>query len=480
MKKKLMSYLVVAMFSLTIFTNCEDNNDEEVKQKGNIEFSFSLTDITESSKKIAKTDVQDASAVVVTIKDTGGNVVYDTKEIELYNMSGSFISKSILLFVGSYTIEEFLVIDADGNVIYASPLQGSDMAYLVSTTLPYNFSVASDETLKLVPEVLSTENVTSEDFGYTTFSFEVVETFDFLLSVFAYDEATDNFELTNAMLTVTANSNDIYSDTLEAITNQIKINDGFDSYILTIEKEGYVTYIDSLTNNELKQYFRDEDNGPLVVTFEQEDELSKITDIDGNEYNVVKIGNQVWMAENLKVTREPDSTDIPLVTDNTEWGNLEDNDTDKAYCYYNNLNINRDTYGALYTYAAAKDACPTGWHLPSDEEWKILEMHIGMSQSDADEIGPRGTDESEKLKATNGWNSSGNGTDNYSFSALPGGNRYSRYGTFRLVGEYGDWWSSTDYDSTRAFERYLGYNLNFVGRYALNKSNGYSVRCVRD
>ena len=262
MKKNLLSYFLIAMFSLFIFS-CNDDDDPSVIQQGEVEFGFNLKDITNS--KSAKADVAEPAALIVSIKNTSGTMAYDTEEIELFNMNGYFISKPLSLLVDSYTLEKFLVVDADGNVIYASPLEGSDLAYLVNDPLPIEFNVSKDETVKLVPEVLSTETLTPEDFGYTTFSFDIVETFDFLLSVFVYDETAENFELTDAMLSVSANENTIFTGTLEAITNQIKVNDGFDSYILTVEKEGYTSYVDTFTNAELKLYFSSEDNGPLKV-----------------------------------------------------------------------------------------------------------------------------------------------------------------------------------------------------------------------
>ena len=195
-----------------------------------------------------------------------------------------------------------------------------------------------------------------------------------------------------------------------------------------------------------------------------------LTDVDGNTYNWVGIGKQAWMAENLKVTKEADGTVIPFVTDNAEWANLGDNNTDKACCYYNNSNTNRDIYGALYTYVAAKDVCPTGWHLPTDDEWTELEDYI----SNDGHFGVEGT----ALKATSGWYSDGNGTDDYGFFALPGGSRHYD-GTFFGVGD-GVWWSSTEDGSSSAWYRDLYYQYASVGRGAHCKSYGFSVRCVRD
>lgn len=185
------------------------------------------------------------------------------------------------------------------------------------------------------------------------------------------------------------------------------------------------------------------------------------------------------MAENLKVTRYPDGADIPLVADNLEWANLEDNDTDDAYSYYNNDSTSQ--YGALYTYAAAKDACPTGWHLPSDAEWKTLEKYLGMNSAEADDTGFRGTTEGAKLKATSGWNSDGNGTDEAGFSALPGGYRNGISGVIKSTGDLSDYWSSTEFNSTTAYFRSMFYDRDDVFRGQKGgKSGGSAVRCLTD
>ena len=223
-----------------------------------------------------------------------------------------------------------------------------------------------------------------------------------------------------------------------------------------------------------------------------------VTDIDGNFYKGIKIGNQIWMAEDLRVTHYPNGDPIPNITDNTDWENLGYNNTDDAYCFYNN-NSNSD-YGALYTYAAAigdnwtrdnsstngeggQGVCPDGWHLPTDAEWKTLEMYLGMSQTDADNTGWRGTDEGGKMKeiGTTHWNSPNTGADNSSgFSALPGGYRYGYDGTFSHLGYRGSWWSATEHGSDLAYNRRLYYANAEVYRFYYSKSNGFSVRCVRD
>ena len=175
---------------------------------------------------------------------------------------------------------------------------------------------------------------------------------------------------------------------------------------------------------------------------------------DGKTYKTVKIGTQTWMAENLNYK------------------------TTNSYCYDDNES-NCQKYGRLYTWEVAKNACPSGWHLPTDSEWKQLEKFIGMSQTDADDTGFRGTNEGKALKTTSGWNSNGNGTDNYGFSALPGGYR-DYVGGFDHIGSNGYWWSATENYTDDAWYRELNYSKSDVSRYFINKVWGFSVRCLRD
>jgi uncharacterized protein (TIGR02145 family) len=203
-----------------------------------------------------------------------------------------------------------------------------------------------------------------------------------------------------------------------------------------------------------------------------------VKDIDGISYTTISIGTQVWMAQNLKVTKFKDGTPIPLVETDSIWGALADNNDAVAYCYHKNLKTS--TYGALYTYAAAIKAAPAGWHLPTDAEWKQLEMYIGMTQTEADKTGARGIDEGLKLKASAGWTSN-NGTVNFGFLALPGAYRYGSNGAFYPTGTDGYWWTSTENDGSSAYYRSLSYYFNTVTRDKLRgKSYGFSVRCVKD
>lgn len=207
------------------------------------------------------------------------------------------------------------------------------------------------------------------------------------------------------------------------------------------------------------------------INYEQKD---TIKDADGNVYNIIKIGTQEWMAENLRTTRFNDGTFIPLVTDGTEWSNL----TTPAHCWYDNDSAQySNPYGAFYNWYAVdtmsngnKNICPIGWHVPAMAEWDILTDYL----ADNGYWGTEGT----ALKATSGWNNDGNGTDDYGFAALPGG---LGGGGYYNLGSGGYWWSSSEGSLYGArgwmLLDTLECSLMLDG---VNKATGLSVRCIKD
>ncbi|MBS3768298.1 MAG: fibrobacter succinogenes major paralogous domain-containing protein [Candidatus Cloacimonetes bacterium] len=207
-----------------------------------------------------------------------------------------------------------------------------------------------------------------------------------------------------------------------------------------------------------------------------------VTDIDGNVYQTLVIGDQEWMIENLKVTHYRNGDPIFHVTNNSTWGL-----SSGAYCVYDNTPSNADTYGNLYNWYAVADArglAPAGWHIPTDDEIKQLEMYLGMSPSQAYNTGYRGTDEGSKLAGRYDlWN---NGSlkndpefDSSGLSFLPGGFRRIYSGHFNYMGYYSLFWSSTESNSHNAWYRRLYCSSTIVYRGYYNKQNGFSVRCVR-
>lgn len=167
---------------------------------------------------------------------------------------------------------------------------------------------------------------------------------------------------------------------------------------------------------------------------------------DGQTYYTVQIGSQWWMAENLN-----------YYTDSASW-------------YYENDSITYSyTHGRLYTWPTAKNVCPEGWHLPSDEEWKQLEISLGMTQDEADSAGYRGTNEGSLIKK-------GNTTG---FDALFSGYR-SQFGDFYSMEVFGYFWTSSEQTGENAVNRFIHKDEARINRNYLDKLNAFSVRCVKD
>jgi uncharacterized protein (TIGR02145 family) len=210
---------------------------------------------------------------------------------------------------------------------------------------------------------------------------------------------------------------------------------------------------------------------------------SVVTDYDGNFYRTVLIGDQCWMMENLKVTHYRNGDPIPNVTDNGAWDGLSTG----AYCNYNNDAGNVAVYGRLYNFYAAtdiRDIAPIGWHVPSDAEWKELEIYLGMSQYEADLEGWRGILIGGKLKeaGTAHWNSPNEGATNESgFTALPGGYRWGSGGLFNGMNDQAAFWSSTPNGYIHAWDRGLISIYSEISRYGnVDKNTGASIRCIKD
>jgi len=206
---------------------------------------------------------------------------------------------------------------------------------------------------------------------------------------------------------------------------------------------------------------------------------TSVSDLEGNIYKTVIIGNQVWMAENLKTIRYRDGVSIPNVTDPAEWSTM----TTDAYCWYDNNEASyKAVYGALYNWFSVNmgTLCPTGWHIPTDEEFKTLEKFLGMSQVEADANLWRGTDQGTSLKSTTGWYNGGNGNNSSGFNGLAGGYRYGADGGFYNIGMLSYWWSSTEYDITKGYYRRVDYDRTNVYREGTSKKGGKFVRCVKN
>ncbi len=197
-----------------------------------------------------------------------------------------------------------------------------------------------------------------------------------------------------------------------------------------------------------------------------------VTDIDGNVYNIVTIGSQTWMKENLKTTRYNNGDDITTGLNEDLWRNT----TSGAYSVYNNDPANDDRYGKLYNWYAAIDPrkiAPQGWHVPTLEEWKALIQAVGDYPLAGGAL---------KESGFSHWHVPNAGATNSSdFIALPAGSRLDN-GTYASLGDYGYWWTSTEYlPGSSDAEAILLLNRSPEALQVTGKmQNGSSIRCVKD
>jgi uncharacterized protein (TIGR02145 family) len=250
--------------------------------------------------------------------------------------------------------------------------------------------------------------------------------------------------------------------------------------------ESHITGLSANTTYYIKAYATNNEGTAYgdEITFKT---IGPVTDIDGNVYQSICIGNQVWMTQNLNTSKYRNGDPIQLVTDVNQWGGLSTG----AYCNYDNNSSNSNTYGRLYNWYALIDQrniCPIGWHIPSKGEWETLINYLGGESVAGGKL---------KETGTSHWESPNEGATNESgFTALPAGSLYSEwyngywYGYFdSQIGSSCNFWSSTEaesYDPVNGthvvwFYTLSSYSTNIEGiSHYMYYLGGYSIRCIRD
>lgn len=323
-------------------------------------------------------------------------------------------------------------------------------------------------------------NVTIPDFEKYIRQF--IENSDFQFN--ALPELTTNEEVKDIKANSATISGDVFKEGISPVitkgicwsTSQnpdiesarIEVGPGCDTFTCNITglSENTTYYARAFATNSTGTAYGNE------VSFKtKESGTGTVTDIDGNIYHTVQIGDQIWMVENLRTTRYRNGDPIPNITDKTAWQSL----TTGGYCWYNNDSKNKPVYGALYNWFAVNDSrklVPEGWHVPSHQEWTVLWNFLGGQNLAGG-----------KLKETGSlhWTNPNNGATNESgFCALPGGVR-SNLGDFYQLGSFGYWWCTDETNNTDAWSVSAGHVLVQMEDYGgCNKNEARSVRCIKD
>ena len=237
LSKSLLRLLV--LLPIFFIGSCEKHIQDQTE--GTLELGIFL-DQLDGQLKSGLSDSMDVRIhyVVLSVLNEDGKLVLDHERLELYNFSGQWITKEIKLKVGQYRIVKFLVVDAEGNVLLAAPVEGSPKAYLVDNPLPFPFGIRKEQVTRVAPEVLVVNNEPPEAFGYATFGYHVIRTLDFFVAVYIDDPrimAPSKF--TTAKLTVMIDSVWRHSFKLEARVNRVTVRDSHWHYTLVVYKEGF-------------------------------------------------------------------------------------------------------------------------------------------------------------------------------------------------------------------------------------------------
>jgi uncharacterized protein (TIGR02145 family) len=284
---------------------------------------------------------------------------------------------------------------------------------------------------------------------------------DFGLSAFAYINIPDSGGKTITQRGI------VYSTTENPTTLNDKIlsGTGIGEFSITItgltQKTTY--FVRAFASNEVGTAYSNQ------IKLTTNTASTTISDIEGNTYNTINIGNQIWMTSNLSTSRFRNGVYIPYILNSTQWATTKS----PALSFYNHDNNFESNYGKQYNWYAVADPqglCPVGWHIPTNSDWTILSDNLGGLNLAGGRM---------KNAGTTFWIFPSNGTNSSGFNGLPGGFR-NVDGTFGILLHNAYWWSATDENEQKAFSRSIVYTDNVLSVNSSLKNQGFSVRCLKD
>gem|GEM_PF-2116366 len=255
---------MAVILTVSLLITCQKEGDETIATDNEVAFAINISHSKSASmlKSAMAYNLSDVEKIILTIQNSDGSPTkYTSSEVKVQHMNGSYFTQKIVLKTGTYKLTEFVVLDASGNTIFATPLTGFQEAQNVSNPLPIVFSISKNTSNPINVEVLSTENKKPEDFGLNHFPLIEVKTFSFLIGVVD----NDSNKLLAAKLTV-GNGSYSYIQNLDSVLNNVvTIKDGLSNYTLTLEKSGYTTYTHTYPIDSMKMYKNAVGSLPILV-----------------------------------------------------------------------------------------------------------------------------------------------------------------------------------------------------------------------
>jgi uncharacterized protein (TIGR02145 family) len=480
----------IFLTSSIFFSQCQEEKEKETEAQEQ-EISFTVSSMATHLKSGSIYQLNKAKKIVLTIKTSDNtSTIYTSSKIDLYQLNGEFYSQKLALKVGSYQITEFFLLDSLDNPIFAVPMKDSPGDQDVNWPLPIIFNLTANNSTLINIEVVSTENKPLEYFGFVKFSISTRNGLPFMIA--ATDLASG--DLLSAKLTVYNNENKktqlnfameaIANNTFTIDTTRFKCSE----QLLIVSKYGYEPYSHVFTWEELLKYLKT----PLVIELRKAkyESCDPIEDYDGNSYLTVRIGDQCWMAENLRTTHYADGTPIPQPTAAEIW--TWDNPGAITKGMYKNQFYSwsaamNDATGSTTNPSEVQGACPAEWHIPSDAEWIQMRDYLIANGYG---YGGSGTDIAKSLASTSEWDpvivedfyflqELLNNTTGFAGRPLSLyiNTNYEGYGWSAL------WWSATE-DKTVPYYRVstweIGGNTLELRKFKRSEILLINVRCVKD
>jgi len=272
MKKQLSPLLLV----LTLFFAC---NEEPIEtNKNTIQFSI----VQKSTSNSRQLEEEVPSSVVLSIENESNEFEIENKKYSLTKINETYLIDPILLEVGNYNLSKFLVLNSADEVIYATPLEGSNLASLVDSPLPINFNIDTDSATNQNVEVIYTDSINPEDLGYASLSFNIVPTSNILYSVFGYSDANKNYSFLSGDLTVYGDQDSLFSIEYGDSINAVKLRNDYDTISLDFSAPGFFNSTVNISTDTLSKY----KTIPLKVTLVKEENLWAYFPFSGNTYEV--------------------------------------------------------------------------------------------------------------------------------------------------------------------------------------------------